>query len=165
MNATPHWLPGLVLFGDSGGNWDRYVDTLYGFFRKDFLDDVPEYQGTRVAVKQLPMEQSKVAGFWHLISEGKAEEDRLPDLRRCERIRWPRPIIEHHSEPVIKEWVNRRKGRERVCLWFEDVDYLVVLAVRKGYYLLWTAYPVTRPHTRRRLEKEYQAYKKANAAP
>ena len=154
-----------MLFGDSGGNWDRYVDTLYGFFRKDFLDNVPEYRGTRVVVKRMPMERGKVASFWHLISEGKTEEARLPDSRRCERIRWPRPIIEHHSEPAIKAWANRRKGGERVCLWFEDVDYLVVLAVRKGYYLLWTAYPVTRSHTRRRLEAEYQAYIKANAAP
>jgi hypothetical protein len=29
-----------------------------------------------------------------MIQEGRTEDERTPDLRRCERIRWPRPIIE-----------------------------------------------------------------------
>jgi hypothetical protein len=111
------------------------------------------------------MEQGKEATFWHLISEGKVEGERLPDMRRCERIRWPRPIIEHADEPVIKIWENKRKRETRICIWFEDVEYLVVLASRKGYVLLWTAYPVTWAHTKRKLQKEYEAFLKANAAP
>ena len=61
--------------------------------------------------------------------------------------------------------VLKRKGEKRICIWFEDVEYLVVLALRKGYILLWTAYPVMRPHRKRKLQKEYAAYTKANVAP
>src|SRR4030066_170192 len=63
------------------------------------------------------VEKGKEATFWHLISEGKSEKDRLPDLRRCERIRWPRPIIEHHDRLTIKFWGPERKGGKRTCFW------------------------------------------------
>ena len=165
MTSPPDWLPPLVLFTDYSGNWERYVEVLYEFYKQDFVHNPPSYRGHRVTRRVRPVEQGKEATFWHIISEGKTEEERTPDLRRCERIRWPRPIIEHAKEPVIKVWENKRKGDTRVCIWFEDVEYLVVLAVRRGYFLLWTAYPVTRSHTRRKLQKEYEAYTKANAAP
>lgn len=38
------------------------------------------------------MADGKEATFWHMIQEGRIEEDRTPDIRRCERIRWPKPI-------------------------------------------------------------------------
>jgi hypothetical protein len=165
MTVSPNWLPPLVLFKDYDGNWDRYVAALYHYFEQDFVNSSPSFRSTRLALKRHPMEQGKEATFWHLISEGHTESERLPDLRRCERIRWPRPIIEHADDPVIKVWENRRRSEKRICIWLEDAEYLVVLAVRKGYVLLWTAYPVTRPHRKRRLQGEYEAYMKANAAP
>ena len=165
MISAPDWLPPLVLFEDYGGNWNHYVEALYKYYKQDFVDSSPSFRGIRMARKRKPLEQGKEATFWHLISEGKTEEDRLPDLRRCERIRWPRPIIEHVDEPVIKVWENKRKRETRICIWFEGVEYLVVLAARRGYVLLWTAYPVTRPHTKKKLQKEYETYIKANAAP
>ena len=39
-----------------------------------------------------------------------------------------------------------RRGDRRVCLWLPDADYLVDLAKRSTYTLLWTAYPVGREH-------------------
>jgi hypothetical protein len=118
----------------------------------------------RLALKRHPVIQGKEATFWHLISEGKGEEERLPDLRRCERIRWPKPIIEHSDEATIKVWGNERKGEKRVCLWLEQEEYLVVLAERRGYILLWTAYLVKEKHRKVKLQKEYETYKKADAA-
>jgi len=153
------WLPPLVLFEHYGGNWDRYLDVLYRFFKEDFIESAPTFKGMKLVLKRHPIEKGKEATFWHLISEGRSEEDRLPDLRRCERIRWPRPIIEHHHEPVIKCWENKRKGEKRICLWFEEVEYLVILAKRRGYVILWTAYLVTRTHSKMKLRKEYEAYK------
>ena len=49
-------------------------------------------------------------------------------------------------------------------MWLEDEEYIVVLSERKGYLLLWTAYMVTRLHEKRKLQKEFAAYKKAKAA-
>ena len=165
MTNAPEWLPPLVLFKDYGGDWDHYVSALYEYFKQDFVDSTPSFRGTQLALKRHPMAQGKEATFWHLISSGDSEEDRLPDLRRCERVRWPRPVIEHSDESGIKVWANRRKRERRICIWFETVEYLVVLAVRKGYVLLWTAYPVTRSHRKKKLQAEYEAYIKANAAP
>lgn len=53
----------------------------------------------------------------------------------------------------------RRHNERRILLWFEEYEYLVVLAERNGYCLLWTAYPVTRDHGKRKLLKEYTLYK------
>jgi len=65
--------------------------------------------------------------------------------------------------PEIKIWENvRRRNEKRILLWFEAVEYLVVLAKRKDritgreYILPWTAYPVTRSHRKDKLQKEYE---------
>ncbi len=159
MANPPDWLPGLVLFETYGGDWERYLKVLYAYFAQDFLDSRPAFHGAPIALKRYPIIAGKEATFWHLISEGEVEGDRLPDLRRCERIRWPRPVIEHAAEPVVKIWENERKSEKRVCLWLEKAEYLVVLAKRKGYVLVWTAYPVTEAHQKRKLQREYEASK------
>ena len=165
MTTGPGWLPSLVLLPQYGGDWNKYVEAVYGYFHADFVYSNPEFRGVPVGIKREPTEQSKEATFWHLVSEGGTEEERVPDLRRCERIRWPCPIIEHADDPPIKVWLNKRRGDTRICIWFAEVEYLVVLAQRKGYVLLWTAYPVARSHRKRKLQREYEAYLKANAAP
>jgi hypothetical protein len=162
MANKPSWIPALVLFDDYGGDWNKYLDAVYQFFKQDFVNNQPKFQGKRLGLKRYPIIQGKEATFWHLISEGKYEPDRLPDLRRCERIRWPRPIIESGEQaPLLKVWENTRDGEKRICLWlsFDNEDYLVVLAKREGYLLLWTSYPVIQAHTKRKLQKEYDAYK------
>ncbi len=159
MNPKPAWLPSLVLFSDYEGNWRKYVDALHTFFKGDFVDNQPKFRDQKVVLKRYPMSQGKEATFWHLVSEGEVEDDRLPGMRRCERIRWPRPIIEHSNETVVKVWKNERKGETRVCLWLEKQEYLVILAERKGYVVLWTAYTVTREHRKRKLQREYEANK------
>ncbi|MBN1459633.1 MAG: hypothetical protein JXA57_08845 [Armatimonadetes bacterium] len=163
---VPEWLPGFVEFGDYGRNWDNYCDALYQFFRQDFVDDTPMLMGTKVGLKRYPLTDGREATFWHLISEGQDEATRTPDFQRCRRIRWPRPIIEHADHMAVKVWENRRGTETRICLWFEAAEYVVVLALRKRYLLLWTAYLVTEPHRKRKFQKEYEeARRQANAAP
>lgn len=159
----PSWLPELVLFENYGGNWHHYLDALYDFFKKDFIDSKPTFEGRRVGLKRHPESQRKEATFWHMISEGDSEEDRFPDMRRCERIRWPRPIIEHSRESVVKVWKNVRGRETRICLWLESLEYLLVLADRRDYVLPWTAYMVDKPRRRQKLQKEFEEYwKKPN---
>lgn len=158
MNDALDWLPPMVLFNDYGGNWHAYLDVVYACFKQDFVDDKPTFQGRRLGLKRLPLAHGKEATFWHMIQEGSVEEDRTPDFRRCERIRWPRPVIEHDADRAIKVWRNQRRGEIRVCLWFAQADYLVILADRGDYILPWTAYPVVRAHQQKKLEKEYEEY-------
>jgi hypothetical protein len=163
MPDTPTWLPPIVLFSDYEGNWDKYLDALYDYFKQDFIDSKPLFRGCRLGLKRHPIDKGKEATFWHFIQEGPNEADRIPDIRRCERIRWPKPIIEHPDEPVIKIWENRRGSEKRILLWLETEEYLVVLAERKGYLLPWTAYLVSEDHRKKKLQKEYEPYKNTNA--
>ena len=161
---TSHtWLPALVPFEKYGGDWQKYLDALYAYFKKDFIDSRPTYDGKRVGLKRHPLSQGKEATFWHLISEGDNEGDRLPDMRRCERIRWPRPIIEHSGEKELKVWKNVRNGETRICLWLESEEYLVILAERKEHVLPWTAYMVDKKHRKQKLQREFEEYWKKNS--
>jgi len=161
MSDVPDWLPPLVLFSDHGGNWDAYVDAIYEWFKQDFIDSKPMFQGRRLGLKRHPMSHGKEATFWHMIQEGAVEEDRTPDFRRCERIRWPKPVIEHTDDPKVKYWISVKRNEDRIHIWLEDLDYIVVLADRRGFLLPWTAFVVTRDHTRTKLRKEYEAYWKS----
>src|SRR5690242_13189534 len=116
----PPWLPPLTCLHDFNGDWDRYEAALYEIFRRDFAGADLTYTGLPVRLKRYPLLDGKEATFWHLISEGAVEGERLPDLRRCERIAWPRALIEHASDPCLKVWGNTRKGETRVCLWLEE---------------------------------------------
>lgn len=156
MNGDQAWLPDLVLLADYGGDWDRYLNAIYEYFRQDFVVSSPVWQGNRVRLKRHPIEQGKEATFWHLISEGKTEADRLPDIRRCERIRWPRPIIEAGGKGQVCCWNNRRGHESRVVIALDDFSYVVVLAPRKDYVILWTAYWIETEHRRKKFRKEYE---------
>lgn len=163
MTGQPDWLPPLVLLQHYGGNWDSYLDTIYTYFKRDFIESRPAFRGTRLALKRHPVSQGKEATFWHMISEGKDEATRTPDLRRCERIRWPRPVIEQADAKGLKVWASVRNNESRIHIWLEAEDYVVVLAKRKDYLLPWTAFLVTYEHTRRRLQKEFETYSRSGA--
>ena len=170
MRETPDWLPPLVLFEDFQGNWDVYLEAIYELFRQDFIANKPLFQGRRLGLKRHPLTHGKEATFWHMITEGKEEATRVPDFRRCERIRWPKPVIEHESDPKVKYWISVKGNEDRIHIWLVEEDYVVVLADRRGFLLPWTAFLVTRDHKRKKLMKEYESYwekigKNAEAAP
>jgi hypothetical protein len=154
----PAWLPSLICLHDFHGDWERYEATLYEIFCRDFMKGDLAYGGLPVRLKRHPVLDGKEATFWHLISEGSVERERLPDLRRCERIGWPRALIEQAADPCLKVWENTRKGEKRVCLWLEAEDYLLILAHRNSYVLPWTAYMVTEGHRKRKLQREYEDF-------
>jgi hypothetical protein len=54
--------------------------------------------------------------------------------------------------------VSVKRNEDRIHIWLDDEDYVVVLADRNGFLLPWTAFLVTRDHTRRKLRKEYETY-------
>ena len=170
MSNPPDWLPPLVLLQKYKGDWSQYVEAVYAYFKSDFIDSKPQFEKNTVRLKRYPLLDGKEATFWHITSEGKEEDKRVPDLRRCERIRWPRPMIEHRDDASIKCWPNvrrntRRRNERRVILWLCDEDYVVVLADRGQYVLLWTAYYVSWGHTRRKLLKDYEEYQKRQTPP
>ena len=117
------------------------------------------FRGLPVKSQYRPPTDGKGYGFWHVISDGPLEADRLPDLRRCERIRWISWIIRMTgSDDRIKWWENKRGTSTHVVLWLESHEFAVVLAKRRGYYLLKTAYNVTKPHRKKSFQKEYEKF-------
>ena len=68
MPNKPAWIPALVLFADYNGDWDKYLDAVYQFFRGDFVTSQPKFRGERLGLKRYPIIQGKEATFWHLIS-------------------------------------------------------------------------------------------------
>lgn len=153
------WLPDLVCLQDYNGNWQRYFDEIYRLFCVDFVDGKPIFRGQRLGLKRYPEYNGKSATFWHMISEGSLEAEREPDLRRCERITWPRPHIENDSASTVKIWAEKRGSDKRIHIWHEQAEYLVVLNKRKDYLLPWTAYTVERTHEKIKLNKRLERNK------
>lgn len=172
-DLLPQWIPSLILLEDHHGNWDLYINAVYKTYCRDFIEHRIYFQKIPIFVRFEPSYQLKGATFWHLVSEGDEESNRLPDLRRCERIGWPRAIIENsssESEVVIWETTRPWKGQQqkRINLSFKNFSYLVVLAIRdKNRMDLITAYPIDRIHSREKKRKEYESFllqKKEGAA-
>jgi hypothetical protein len=164
MVATS-WLPPLIRKVDFDNDMTAYIEAIYARFRQDFIDMRPEFRGIRLGLKRHPEQGGKEATFWHLVTEGEREDARTLAMDRCERIGWPAPVIRHSEDEEIRCWKNRRGSETRILLWLVPDDYLVVLNEREGYILPWTAYPLTYGNTKRKLEKEYEAFKKARGSP
>lgn len=161
---SDEWLPDLICLEDAGGDWNAYLELVYQAFVADFVRAKPRWPGKRVAMKRYPEYQGKSATFWHMISEGGIEDERLPDLRRCERIRWPRPIMEAFpdQEPAqgdrIVWWRNQRGREQRIVLALVDFSYVMIVSEREDFVLPWTAYNVEQTHRRNKLQREYEDY-------
>ena len=146
---------------DSGNDWSVYEEKLYECFRKDFIESKPAWPRKRVGLKRHPLTNGKEATFWHFIGENKLEADQL---RRCERIRWPRPVMNafpnRKSQPAdqIIWWMSQRHTEARFVLALADFSYVVVVADRGDYVLPWTAYCIEQVHRRTKLRKECATY-------
>ncbi|MBP6856627.1 MAG: hypothetical protein KBC42_03650 [Candidatus Pacebacteria bacterium] len=161
-------LPDLILLIHHSSNWDDFVDAVYKSFVQDFIESRPIYNGNKLGLKKYPLIEGKAATFWHMTTSGKVPElQRNLDESRCERIKWPKPIIENSSNVNnVKMWENQRNTKKgiqyRICLCFGDWEYLVVLNKRKNYILPWTAYPIVYKHDKKKLQKEYSNFMKFN---
>lgn len=159
------WLPDLIWFADFNGDWNKYLEALHTAFEEDFVNSKPRWLKKPVRLKRHPEYEGKSATFWHMISEGATEDDRTPDFRRCERIRWPRPMMEEHDHLPAEDskarliwWEEERRNEKRIVLALTDFSYVMVIADRRDYVLPWTAYHVEREHQRKKLQRKHQAF-------
>jgi len=150
--------PSLVLFDH--GDWPRYLADVYAIFRRDLIDSRPTFRGRRLGLKRHPISDGKEGTFWHCISDGDNEADRLPDIRRCERIAWIRFLIENCDHPDVCCWVRVVGGKNRVLITPADFAYIVVLEDRGEFLLPWTAYTVIALHRQQKLKREFEAFER-----
>lgn len=165
MTGTVGWqLPPIIPLTSCSGDWKAYVEVLYEVFTEDFVNSEPTYPGRRWARKRHPVLDGKEATFWHLVSDGSEESERLPNLRRCERIPWPRPMIDALLTPNVRCWRVERHSHQRVLIAVDDFSYVVVLEDRQKYIMLWTAYHVDHSHQRIKFRQEWEAATRANGS-
>ena len=154
MTSPPDFLP----LEDFNGDWEIYVEELYCIFIKEIARAGILFRNQEVSCLRHPEIEGRWKSFWHLIQEGSIEDERTPDLRRCERLRWvPWVINNAGTHPEIDEWSNKRNAETNTLLWYQE-EYLVVLSQKKGFWLLKTAYPTKRNHTIRKLRKERDGF-------
>lgn len=154
-NPRPDWLPDLLELMP----WK--TDTfkvLYDLFKIDFIESAPVYMGKKIIVpKQKENDGEEI--FNHLTS--KKDEDtgeRLPDIKRAERLLWIKPIIEHADEPEIFDWDYYDEDKKRIItyLWLKDYDFIVIMKKLKNERrVLLTAYYVKYNNAKRKFEKKY----------
>ena len=169
MESKDYHLPEIITLEEFGGDWHSFIEAVYEAFKKDFLISRPIFRGTYIKLKRHPLFQDKAYTFYHMTHKGDIESDREPELRRCERISWAKPVIENCEQWKLKIWPQIRKGKNRICIWLElddEPDYIVILDVRKNSYIyVWTAFTLNRNHKKRKKLKEYEEYmKNAKAA-
>jgi len=113
------------------------------------------------------LEDGKHRTFWHVTTrEDKGRKQRLPDLRRCERLPWLKPILENSINSEILAWeFTEDDGSINIYVWLKDHDYLAIIKkIKKGYLILRTAYWVEFKNTKKKLMKKYNSRNgKANA--
>ncbi|MGE0930530.1 hypothetical protein [Peijinzhouia sedimentorum] len=162
--ATELQFPDLEYFEDYNGDFQEYFQAVYKIFESDFIRNHPSFEKQKVVVRKYPLVDGIHKTFYHITHEGHDENERTPDIRRMERIRFPRFVITNKQHPEILLWKNKRGKDERIILFSERENYVVVLTDRKGFFLFITAYFIETNHRKKKLMKEYEAYIKTKTA-
>lgn len=157
MSQPPELMP-------FGGDWASYENEIYEAFLDTLVRKTVTYKGWRVSAPHRPETNGKGYSFWHTISEApdrsnRNEDDRIPDMRRCERIRWICWVIENAGSEGFPCWENKRRGNTHIVIWARDYDFAVILAKRRDYYVLKTAYAEIKSHRRKAFERELRGFK------
>jgi hypothetical protein len=165
------WIPSIESLEKYDGNWENYETALYDIFTNDFLSSHPYYNSKPVYIKKYPFENNKEAAFYHLTHKDfNHDSERLPDLRRSERLNWIRPFIEHSTCNKdtcdncdgVKKWNEPYKNKTRIHILLPEQRYTVILEERKNYYLLITAFYIEHDHQLNKQLKKYEQYKSDN---
>ena len=158
MNSQPDFLPPTI---NLDGSYEEVIKRLYEVFRKDFMGNRARHLGRNVTFNGLTDEfsQSKVEGFWHVITRQDATKNgRLIDYRRAESLSWAKPLMENPYHNDIKFFFhdegNARKGN-RHYIWFEQGHYVVILKKRKYDYYWITAFYVD-DYYKKHLQKKFE---------
>lgn len=157
--------PDIIELNEFGGNFQNYFQAVYAIFKNHFIDNNPTFDGIPVYTKKYPLTDGKYhRTFYHVTHEGEDEADRNPDMRRMERIKYPKFIADNNPHAELLVWIEKRKNEDRIHILNMEEGYLLVLAKRKNFLLLWTAFYLEYNHQRRKKLKKYDEYVKAKTA-
>ena len=156
--------PNLIYLEDFNGNFNLYFKEVYSIFKEHFMLSMPNFKGLKVSAPRYPEVDGVCRTFYHITHHGVDEQNRTPDLRRMERIRFPRFKIENHPHHDLLVWEKQIGSDIRIHILNMNQSYLLVLNKRKDYLMLWTAFYINQNHTLRKKLKEYEVYKNTKTA-
>ncbi len=152
--TKPAWLPEML----NVNPWtETTYDALYQLFCDTLKNSRPVYRGAEVWFF-LDMEDGKEKIFWHLTSrDDKETGERLPDLRRSERLPWVRPMIDQPDQSDVLDWdFEEGDGTIKTYIWLKEYDFVVIM---KKYpdenRRLITSFWIEYNNTRRKMQKKY----------
>ncbi len=168
MADLPEWLGPLARLEDCKDGAEKYVEYVFSFFKRDFIDSTPMFKGKRVGFDKND-DGGRPVGFTHITTEeDRASKKRELSMRRCERIGWIKAIIEHSDDPAILLWEKEHFASKRITnrfyLFLECDNFVVILEEKKKGYFMITAIFVDNPSQREKHLKAYEAYQKAKKA-
>lgn len=168
MTRENCWLPKLELFDSYNNDFSNYQSALYEIFQNDFIKTHPLFEEKQVNIRRHPIEHGKEEAFFHVTCQDYMKQgERVPDFRRCERIRWVRAFIENYNCDItqceecegIKVWSEPYRNADRVHMLLEEERYMVVVERRETYCLLITAFYFNQDHSLRKKLQHYERYK------
>ena len=152
--------------------WNNYLNKLYDeIFKPQLIENIPVFKGWRVLSRRMPMDGKWEHGFTHMTHvdlkhNSDDPNDRIPDLRRSERLNWVKRIIENYKCSIEKNcgkilyWEEMYRGRVRCNLLFIDECFLIVLEQAKNVYFLITSFYIEKDWELNKRIKKYEAYQK-----
>ena len=160
----PSWIGSLITLTDCDGDSEKYIEKLFEIFKKDFIESRPVFNGKPVLFDK-NLDGDKPNTFVHITTEtDPITKQRILSMPRCERIGWLRQVIDNNSDSEVLVWekvhYSKKKKTNRVCLYLECGDYLVILDEQKhGFYIITGIY-VDYPYQKKRHRKEFEKYSK-----
>lgn len=168
----PEWLPEKICVNP----WTAETyNVLYDIFCRDIRDADIYYRGYSVWIFR-EMDDGREKIFWHLTTrdvkpipiprrkrrfypkdQTHTKAERYPDLRRCERLPWVRPLIEHSFDEKVTAWnYEEGNGTIRTYIWIRNFDFVVIMKkYSDGKRRLITSFYVDKPYTRKDFERKY----------
>jgi hypothetical protein len=152
--------------------WNSYLEKLYdNIFKPQFIDTKPTFKGWRVLSRKEPKDGIWEHGFTHmthvnLLHTSDDPNNRIPDLRRSERLNWVKPIIQNYECSLEKNcgkilyWEEMFRGRVRCNLLFKEERFHIVLEQARDVYFIITSFYVEKDWELNKRIKKYEVYKK-----
>ncbi len=144
-----------------GGDMHLYKKALYDIFKRDFVENKVYHRGKKVDIIHEKLFEGKERSFWHIISEGEEDVNRVPITWRSEVLPWAKPLIQEDGNcSEHREWkkYHDKTKRDRYYIWCTSLNFLVILEDRTSHYKLISAYPVLE-YRIKYYSKEYLKYK------
>ncbi|QQG66984.1 hypothetical protein HP555_07335 [Desulfobulbus oligotrophicus] len=87
-----------------------------------------------------------------------SKQERLPDPRRCERLPWVKPLIEHPTEPEVLTWDYEEGDKTiKTYVWIKNSDFVVIMKkFPDNTRRLITSFYVDNTYKRNDFDKKYK---------